>query len=81
MRTRYANLQNVDVDEEDDDHQLIPWAGIYKVVMQEVEEEGRGTMATAAAKCSSLLRIYMWLQRLFFFLIMLFIIVLIQLIF
>jgi len=47
---RYPNLQNIDVDQEDDDHQLIPGAWRNNAVMQEVEEEGRGPRATAAAK-------------------------------
>jgi len=50
MRMRYPNLQNIDVDQEDDDHQLIPGAWRNNAVMQEVEEEGRGPRATAAAK-------------------------------
>ncbi|KAH3871094.1 hypothetical protein DPMN_034288 [Dreissena polymorpha] len=37
MRMRYQNLQNVDVDQEDDDHQLIPGASRNNAVMQEVE--------------------------------------------
>lgn len=50
MRLRYPGLQNLDLDQEDDDHQLVAGAWRDQAVMQEVEQEGRGPRATADGK-------------------------------
>ena len=50
MRLRYPGLQNLDLDQEDDDHQLMAGAWRDQAVMQEVEDEDRGPRATAEGK-------------------------------
>ena len=47
---RYPNLQNLDLDQEDDEHQLIPGAWRDDAMMQDLADEGRGHRATAEVK-------------------------------
>ena len=51
MRTRDPHLQNMDANQEDDDHRLVPGACRTEAVMQEVNEEGHcGSHTIVAGK-------------------------------
>lgn len=47
MSMLYPNMQNLDLDQEDEDHQLVPGAWRDAAVMQEIVDEGRDLHTTA----------------------------------